>query len=125
MKVLTDTHTLVWALSSDPALSAKARRAMADGMVIASVANLWELILKRGKKDALVSDPVAWWEKHVARTGIEILAIRQSHVAMLGNLPDIHKDPFDRILVAQAIVEKASLVTKDRSLAAYRIPLIW
>ena len=61
MKVLTDTHTLVWALCEPEFLSADARTAMASSSVTASVANLWELLLKVSKPGALVADPVPWW----------------------------------------------------------------
>ena len=125
MKILSDTHTLVWALSSSSELSDKARSVLAGGEVVASVASLWELLLKKNKKGALVSDPATWWDRYVARSSIEILGIRQSHIMMLDRLPNIHKDPFDRILVAQALVEKATLVTKDGGLAAYKVPIIW
>ena len=125
MKVLTDTHSLVWALSDPASLSAQARTVLGEAEVMASVANLWELLLKTRKKDALLTDPLAWWEKYVLATRIPTLGIRTGHVMALGKLPEIHKDPFDRILVAQAIVEKLPLVSKDSHLAAYDIPMIW
>lgn len=125
MRVLTDTHTLVWALSDPAYLSGPAREALSGGQATASVANLWELLLKHGKQDALVTDPIAWWERNVSGSGIPVLAIRASHVVALGRLPEIHKDPFDRILIAQSVVEKIPLVSKDSHLAAYRVPLIW
>ena len=112
-KVLMDTHTFVWELSEPELLSDEARRLLPDSEVAASVASLWELPLKKGKPGALVADLVPWWEKFVVRPGIRVLSIRQSHVIALGRLGNFHKDPFDRILVAQAIVEGASLVSKD------------
>lgn len=124
MKVLTDTHTLVWALSDPDSLSATARTVLIESEVVSSVANLWELLLKLSKKDALLTDPLAWWEKYVANS-TRTLAIRLPHVVALGHLPDIHKDPFDRILVAQARVEELPLVSKDVHLSAYGIQLIW
>ena len=106
-------------------LSRAARQAIIENEAFASVANLWELLLKRSKKDALLADPLPWWNKYVVRAGVPVLPIRNSHVSALATLPDVHKDPFDRILLAQAIVEKASLVTKDQVLAAYGVPLLW
>ena len=91
---------------------------LSESEVFASVANLWELLLKKGKKDSLLVDPLPWWDKYVVRTGIPTLGIRQSHVMAIGKLPNIHKDPFDRILIAQAMVEKTALVSKDSGLAA-------
>ena len=125
MKVLTDTHSLVWALSNPQLLSPAARRVLAEGNVSASVANLWELCLKAGKKEALLLDPLPWWERYVVTSGIEAIPIRIAHVMALGSLAEIHKDPFDRILVAQAMVERLPLVTKDSHLAKYGIEVIW
>ena len=124
-KAMVDTHTLVWALAAPNKLSDKARNVIADSEVVASVATLWELLLKRGKPGALLADPVPWWDKYVVRAGIPVIGIRQSHVMALDQLIEHHKDPFDRILVAQAIIEKAVLVTKDEHLAAYGIPVVW
>jgi PIN domain nuclease of toxin-antitoxin system len=125
VRVLTDTHSLVWALSDPGSLSVKAHSVLIESEVIASVANLWELSLKAQRKDALLADPIAWWNKYVAMCGIQALPIRASHVVALAALRDIHKDPFDRILVAQSIVEKMPLVTKDAHLAEYGIQVIW
>ena len=125
MKVLADTHSLVWALSDPDALSTEARKILAESEVTVSVASLWELILKRGKKDALLADPIPWWEKYVIGTGIPTLAIRVGHVIALGRLPELHRDPFDRILVAQALMERMTLVSKDSQLGSYGIRVIW
>lgn len=125
MKILTDTHTLVWALSDPQALGAKARAALAVSPFMASVTNLWELVLKSRKPGALVADPLPWWEKYVIRAHIRALAIRTAHIRALAALPDIHKDPFDRILVAQALSEGLTLATKDAVLARYGAPVIW
>ena len=125
VKVLTDTHTLVWALSNPEALGPEARIALSESPFTASVANFWELILKRRKAGALVADPVLWWEKYVVRPRIPALAIRVAHIRALGSLPDIHKDPFDRILVAQSLAERLTLASKDAMLARYGVPVIW
>jgi PIN domain nuclease of toxin-antitoxin system len=126
VKVLTDTHTLVWALSSSVLLGKKARQAIDSGEVIVSVANLWELILKRNRKTGLIADPIVWWKRHVVDGDFKILGIHSSHVMALDGMPDDnHSDPFDRILVAQCKVEGAALVTRDRHLGSYGVPLIW
>ena len=125
MKILTDTHTLVWALSDPEALGRAAREALARSPFTASVANLWELVLKTRKPGSLVADPLPWWEKYVVRSGIRVLAIRTRHIVSLAGLPDLHKDPFDRILVAQALAEGFTLASKDTILARYGAPLVW
>jgi PIN domain nuclease of toxin-antitoxin system len=98
---------------------------LGESEIIVSVASLWELVLKTGKKDALLQDPLPWWEKYVVGSRILTLAIRTSHVLALGRLPELHKDPFDRILVAQAIVERMPLVTKDSRLQQYGVAVVW
>jgi len=125
MKVLTDTHTLVWALSDPESLSAAAHQALATATFTASVANLWELVLKASKPGGLVADPLPWWTKYVTGSGIPALAIRTAHIRALAALPELHKDPFDRILVAQAIAEGMTLVSKDPILTGYGAPVIW
>ncbi|MBI4908129.1 MAG: type II toxin-antitoxin system VapC family toxin [Acidobacteria bacterium] len=125
MKVITDTHALVWALSSPDKLSRTAKTALSEQDVVASVANLWELLLKSSKSGGLLTEPIPWWDKYVVRAGVPILPIRNSHVMALARLPDHHRDPFDRILVAQAFVEKATLITKDETLRRYSVPVLW
>ncbi len=125
MKVLTDTHTLVWALTNPEALGSGAYAALQNASVAASVVNLWELVLKSRKPGAMLGDPIPWWEKYVVRSGIPALSIRISHVRALASLPELHKDPFDRMLVAQSLVEGLTLVTKDEALARYGVPVIW
>jgi PIN domain nuclease of toxin-antitoxin system len=105
VKILTDTHTLLWALSDPAALGAGARAALASAPFTASVANLWELVVKARKPGVLMVDPIRWWEKFVIGSQIPTLAILTAHVRALAGLPDLHKDPFDRILVAQALAE--------------------
>ena len=125
MKILTDTHTLVWALSAPEILGCAARSALADSPFTASVVNLWELVLKSRKPGALVADPLPWWAKYVSAPGIPTLAIRAAHIRVLAGLPELHKDPFDRMLIAQALAEGLMVATKDTMLARYGAPVVW
>lgn len=130
MRVLADTHALVWAVSSPELLSGAALAAFENEEIVASVASLWELCLncrkkKSGKKKALLADPVRWWRKYVIDQGVFTLPIRTADVIALSSLAEIHKDPFDRILVAQSLSESIPLVTRDEHLALYGIPTIW
>jgi PIN domain nuclease of toxin-antitoxin system len=125
VRVLTDTHTLVWALTGLEPLGASAHAALANSPFTASVANLWELVLKSRKPGGLVADPLPWWEKYVVASRIPTLAIRTAHIRKLAGLPDLHRDPFDRILVAQALAEGLTLATKDAMLARYGAPVVW
>jgi PIN domain nuclease of toxin-antitoxin system len=125
VRVLTDTHTLVWALSKPEELSTAARQVLATSPFTASAANLWELLLKSRKPGALLADPLPWWDKYVTQSHIPTLPIRVSHLHALAGLPDLHKDPFDRILLAQALAENLVLVTCDSDLARYGVSVIW
>lgn len=125
MKVLTDTHTLVWALAEPQSLGVQARAALAAFPFTASVINLWELVLKSRKPGALLAEPLAWWEQYVVGAQIPTLAIRISHIRVLAGLPEIHKDPFDRILVAQALADGLTLASKDSLLARYGASVVW
>ena len=125
MKVLTDTHALVWALSESTRLSTVARELISSSEVIASVANLWELILKAGRKGSLIGDPIPWWEKYVVQSGIQVLPIRSAHVIALVQLPPLHSDPFDRILIAQATHEGCLLASCDAQIARYGDLVRW
>jgi PIN domain nuclease of toxin-antitoxin system len=125
VRVLTDTHTLVWALSKPEELGPGARDALANSSFTASVVNLWELVLKARKPGALLADPLPWWDRYVTRSHIPTLAVRTEHIRALAGPPDVHKDPFDRILVSQALAENLILLTCDIGLASYGIPTIW
>ena len=122
---LLDTSTLLWIVGAPERLSAAARDSVSAGEICLSVASYWEIVIK-AKKDLLeIPDPVSWWNRATQLLGADILPIRVSHVGAVASLPDIHRDPFDRILVAQAIVEGLPLVTSDRQIAAYPVRVIW
>jgi PIN domain nuclease of toxin-antitoxin system len=125
LKILTDTHTLVWALSNPEALGVSARDALAGSPFTASVANLWELVLKASRPAALVANPVPWWQKYIVGQGIPTLGIHTRHMVALAALPEIHKDPFDRILLAQAVSERLTLASKDSIFMQYGAPVVW
>jgi len=124
VKILTDTHTLVWALSDPRRLSAKARKALAESEVTASVV-IFGTLPQGGEAGIAHTQPGRLVQKYVTANGLPSLSVRVPHVLRLGTLPDLHKDPFDRILVAQAMVEKLSLVTKDSTLSGYGVEVIW
>ena len=73
----------------------------------------------------MLADPIPWWEKYVVRAHIPTLAIRTSHIRKLAGLPELQKDPFDHILVAQALEEGLTLATKDTLLARYAVAVVW
>ena len=116
---LLDTNALLFALSVPERLSAEARTAVESGPNILSVVSYWEAMLKSMKGKLDVGDPRAWWRDAVEQLAATQLPLRAEHVAALHTLPPHHQDPFDRILVAQAIAEDLMLITSDAEIARY------
>ncbi len=123
MRLLLDTHVVLWALGEPDRLAGPARVAIADGanVVYVSAATVWEIAIKRalGKLEA-PEDLVAT----LARTGFRTLDIAAAHAERVGALPAIHADPFDRMLVAQAQHEDLVLVTRDARLGGYAVTVM-
>ena len=124
-RFLTDTHSLVWALQDPDQLSKKARSALETRQIVCSVVNLWELMLKRNRPDSPVPDPRSWWLQFVVPFALSTIPVRAAHILKLPDLPEIHRDPFDRMLAAQAIVEDLPIISKDSKLKRYGIRIIW
>lgn len=123
MKLLLNTHTFLWWLSSPNHLAPSAAHAIADpaNEVQVSVITLWEIAIKRviGKLQAPVD-----LQGDVARAGFQLLPLTVDHIVATEKLPLHHRDPFDRILIAQAQLEAATLVTRDPKFPPYHVPLI-
>jgi len=121
LNFLLDTHLLLWAASAPERLSAKARSLLlaTDSRLIFSAASLWEISIKRtlGRADFNV-DPRRFWRMLLVN-GYTELAVNSEHAIAVNDLPPLHKDPFDRILVAQARVEGIVLLTVDKAVAKY------
>lgn len=117
MRLLIDTHLLLWTLYSPAKLSARARRLIEKSEVHVSAASIWEISIKAslGKLAANASDVLATVEP----TGFSLLPISGEHAAQVADLPMHHKDPFDRLLVAQARSEPMGLLSNDEVLRAY------
>jgi PIN domain nuclease of toxin-antitoxin system len=122
---LLDTVTLVWALGAPERLSSHARRLVDKGDNVVSVSSYWEIVIKTQKGLLAIDDLAAWWRRATDLTAARVLPIRPSHVTALAALPLLHKDPFDRILIAQAIAEGLPLVTNDGPIRAYSVRTIW
>lgn len=118
MRILLDTHIYLWWLQDHPNLSQAARaQILAASEIYISSASIWEASIKAGigKLEVDINQLVA----EIANSGFQELPISAKHAAMVAQLPDIHRDPFDRILVAQALCEPLRLLTTDRILADY------
>ena len=123
MKILLDTHVLVWALSSPERIKPKVQDLLVytDNIVFVSIASLWELQIKKSlNKISLPDDFISQLQEN----GFELLDINYKHIAKLAELPLIHRDPFDRMLVAQTIHENLSLVTNDLEIMKYNVKII-
>lgn len=128
MKLLLDTHALLWWWLDDAQLSATARQHIADGAnkVIASAASAWEIATKhRLGRLGLPALTFERYESLLAEDGFETLAVTVRHALVAGSYPQPHNDPFDRMLVAQAQIEGLTLVSGDPLLAQFSVELVW
>ncbi len=116
---LMDTHTVLWAMDRPEALSEPSRQAIIAGPNYLSVISYWEVTIKSMKGTLDVGDPRTWWQEAIEKLVAAPLALRPNHVGALRGLPTIHRDPFDRILIAQAIVEGLVIVSADAQIAKY------
>ena len=128
MTVLIDTHTLYWFIEDDPQLSPKARTVVSDptNEVLFSPASYWEMAIKISLGKWRLNRPYEDF-LDIARNqyGFVVLPIQTTHTAQLIGLPFHHNDPFDRLLLAQALVEQIPIVSSDEQLDAYGVTRIW
>jgi PIN domain nuclease of toxin-antitoxin system len=128
MRLLLDTHTFIWWHSDSESLSSRALNACedTDNELLLSVASLWEMQIKLQLGRLKLRVPLrVMISSEEARNRLMILPIRTQHVLELDALPRLHNDPFDRILVAQARYEKATLVSGDPAVAGYPVATLW
>jgi len=127
VRLLVDTHVMLWLLSDPDRLDHSAVQALRspDNEVLVSVASLWEIAIKSATgKLRLPAAPDEWLPGEIASASLEVLDIGARHALTAGALPRHHHDPFYRMLVAQALVENLTLVTRDARLAAYGAALM-
>ncbi len=128
MRILLDTHVFLWWVEGDRALPTKARAALADqeSECLISLVSVWELAIKAGLGKLRLALPVMRYVvEHAAANGFGMLDIRMAHVGRVEMLPRHHGDPFDRLLIAQAIEEKLPIVTADPVFRKYGVKRIW
>jgi PIN domain nuclease of toxin-antitoxin system len=123
VNLLLDTHVVLWWRLDSRRLRADARRAIDSAdQVLVSAASGWEVALKIGVGRLLLEDP---FSRLVQASGFQELPVTLEHTERISTLPRHHGDPFDRMLVAQAQAEALTLVTHDRALEPYGVPVIW
>ncbi len=120
MQLLLDTQAFLWWLNDDRRLGARARAAIAkpENLVLVSAASAWEIAVKRASGRLTAPGDIADW---IVRSGFSDLPIEVGHAVASAELPRHHGDPFDRLLVAQAQLERMTLVTADRAVGAYDV----
>ena len=126
MKVLLDTHTFLWAISDSAKLSPVARRAIASSERFCSVASVWEVLIKVQIGKLPLPTPAG--EHLTARmtaNGVRILPIKLEHVLRVESLEMHHRDPFDRLLIAQSIEEGWPIITADPWFSRYPVEILW
>jgi PIN domain nuclease of toxin-antitoxin system len=127
-RVLLDTHTLLWWANGDPRLSARARALITDPAVevLVSAVSGWEIAIKAaiGNLNLRVT-PEEFVRREMASSSMLELPVTMPHALHTFNLPMLHQDPFDRLLVSQAQVERVSMVTDDAMIRRYGIPVEW
>jgi PIN domain nuclease of toxin-antitoxin system len=123
LKLLLDTHVVLWWQRDDRRLGREAREAIATADVVwVSAASGWEMAIKAALGRLRLAEP---FEALLAADEFTELPMTLAHAGRLADLPPHHADPFDRMLVAQALTERATLVSHDRSLEPYGVPMVW
>lgn len=129
MRLLLDTHALIWLVQAPERLGRDAHEAITagDAEVHASHVSLWEMAIKRstGRLGELDRRAVDWFEHFVPRSGLRQAPITAGQLGAVEELPRLHNDPFDRLLVVQALHEGMTLVSLDRLVTQYDVDVVW
>jgi PIN domain nuclease of toxin-antitoxin system len=127
VRLLLDTHVLLWFQAGDRRLSRTARRAIEahDVELLVSAATVWEMAIKASVGRLRLSDPVETYVARKIAQGYRMLPVSWGHAAKVETLPWHHRDPFDRLLAAQAITEGCPIVTRDRVFRKYGAEVVW
>lgn len=127
-RLLLDTHTFLWWIDDAPQLSTAARRAIGDANTecYLSLASCWEMAIKSSLGKLQLAKPVERFvSEQLAANNFTLLNIELRHAAKIEKMPFHHRDPFDRLLIAQAMTEKLAVVTADKAFAGYGVKIIW
>jgi PIN domain nuclease of toxin-antitoxin system len=128
MRVLVDTHAFLWWINDDPQLSESVREIMgnAENVLYISAASGWEIAIKyRLGKLELPSEPESFVIQEIQSNRFRPLPIELSHALHTSSLPMLHRDPFDRVLIAQSQLESLPILTVDRAIRQYEVATIW
>ena len=128
MKLLLDTHTFIWFVMGDRQLSLPARQLIEDQFndKFVSPATIWEMAIKHSLGKLNLQQPFrSFIEQHLAGNGFDILAISNEHIFTVAGLPYHHRDPFDRMLIAQSLTEQFPLISVDTLFDRYAVQRLW
>jgi PIN domain nuclease of toxin-antitoxin system len=128
MNYLLDTHTLLWIVTGDNLLSKKVKKLFLDeeNEIFISIASLWEIAIKVSLNRLELGQPLSdFYLKHIIGNKIRLLNIKVEHLAVLEALKYYHRDPFDRLIVCQSIVEEIPVLSRDKAFSKYPIKRIW
>ncbi len=128
MRLLLDTHAFLWWITDDKRLSRSARDLIADGAneVFFSAASAWEIVIKaRLGRVVLPEEPERFIAEQITANAFQVLPVHLHHALKVHGLPDLHRDPFDRMLVAQAMGEEMALLSGDPQIARYPVDVVW
>jgi len=128
MRLLLDTHSFLWFITDDPKLSGRARESIEDpgNAILLSMASMWEMAIKASLGRLQLARPFGvLMPDQLQQNMIELMPIELHHVVQVASLPFHHRDPFDRLIVAQALIERIPIVGVDGDFDAYGIQRIW
>jgi PIN domain nuclease of toxin-antitoxin system len=127
MRLLADTHAFIWFVAGDPRLSSRARQAMEEsgGEWLLSGASVWEMAIKAGAGRLALPSPVSEYVAEKVRDGLRVLSVEWPHAAAVETMPPHHRDPFDRLIIAQARTEGLAVVTRDSVFRDYGVRVVW
>jgi PIN domain nuclease of toxin-antitoxin system len=127
MKLLLDTHAFLWFIDDSPRLSAQAKASLeSDAELLISTASLWEIAIKNSIGKLTLAQPYETFiPQQLEQNNIEILPINLAHISVVCTLPFHHRDPFDRLLLAQALVEQLPIVSADTVFDMYAVERLW
>jgi len=126
MRQLLDTHSFIWFVMGNPRISRKIRTQIEDNENLLSTASVWEIAIKHSSGKLSFGVPFeVFLEQQISPNGIELLNINLDHIAVVATLPLHHRAPFDRLLIAQSIVEQIPILSADSAFDAYSIQRLW
>jgi PIN domain nuclease of toxin-antitoxin system len=128
MKLLLDTHAMLWFFWDDPQLSANAKQLIVDpnNQKLVSIASVWEIAIKAAVGKIQLGEPAqTFLAREITRNNFDLLPISLEHATAVETLPMHHRDPFDRLLIAQAMIEQADVVSIDSVFDSYQVKRQW